>query len=126
VLADTVVDGVPLPAGSTVSAASLGLHTHPSWWTNPHLFDPDRFAPDRAEDKVHSHLFVPFGGGAHLCIGNHLGELMAKIVVVRVLRRFHLAADPLDRVPFRPVPIPKPARPLLIDMHAHEGRRVPA
>lgn len=122
VLADTAIGGWEVPAGATVSAASLGLHVHPDWWTDPYAFDPDRFGPDRAEDKAHSHLFVPFGGGAHLCIGNHLAELMAKIVVVRLLGRHRLAADPADRVPFRPVPIPKPARPLLVNLHARADR----
>lgn len=116
VLADTVIGGVPVRAGSTVTAASLGLHVHPDWWSDPYAFDPDRFSPERAEDRAHSHLFVPFGGGAHLCIGNHLAEIMAKVVVVRLLTGHRLSADPGEVAAFRPVPIPRPARPLLVDV----------
>jgi cytochrome P450 len=82
---DVVIDGVPLPAGTAVGAASMTLHRHPRWWTEPDAFDPDRFAPERAEHKQHSHLYVPFGGGAHLCIGNHFAEVVVKAVVVRLL-----------------------------------------
>ena len=116
VLADTTIGGRPVPAGATVSTASLGLHVHPDWWSDPLAFDPDRFAPDRAEDKAHSHLFVPFGGGAHLCIGNHLAEVMAKVVVVRLLAGHTLTADPGEVVAFRPVPIPRPRRTLVLDI----------
>lgn len=124
VFADTTIGGWEVPAGATVTTASLGLHVHPDWWSDPHAFDPDRFAPERAEDRAHSHLFVPFGGGAHLCIGNHLAELMAKIVAVRLLRRHRLVGDPEARVPFRPVPIPKPVRPLLLDVRPRGDRVV--
>ena len=31
---------------------------------------PERFAPARAEDERHTHSWVPFGGGPHLCIGS--------------------------------------------------------
>ena len=121
VMADTTIGGTPVPAGSLISAASLGLHVHPEWWTDPQVFDPDRFGPARAEDKAHSHLFVPFGGGAHLCIGNHLAEIMAKVVVVRLLAGHRIGADPGRPVVFTPVPIPRPARPLILDVRAISG-----
>ncbi len=108
VLADTEVAGVPLPAGSVVTLASLGLHRHPDWWTNPDAFDPMRFAPGRAEDRAHSHLYVPFGGGAHICIGNHLAELMTKAVMAAVLAEHRVRARPGQRMEMAAVPIPKP------------------
>lgn len=111
---DVVIDGVPVPAGTGVAAASMTLHRHPDWWSEPDRFDPDRFAAGRAEHTAHSHLFVPFGGGAHLCIGNHVAELITKAVVARVLSRHRVSADPAAGVVFRPVPIPRPRGPLLL------------
>jgi cytochrome P450 len=108
VLADTEIDGVPVPAGTMITAASLGLHRHPAWWTAPSTFDPDRFAPDRAEDRRHSHSYVPFGGGAHLCIGNHFAELVVKAVLARLLAQHRVAARPGQTVFVQAVPIPKP------------------
>jgi len=114
VLADVEITGVRVPAGHGVNVSSLALHRHPDWWTRPAAFDPDRFAPGREEHKQHSHLFVPFGGGAHLCIGNHVAEVMVKAIVARLLAGRRVTADPAAGVVIRPVPIPKPRGPMLL------------
>jgi cytochrome P450 len=116
VLRDTEVAGIPLPAGSNVTLASLGLHRHPEWWTAPDEFDPMRFAPERAEDRAHSHLYVPFGGGAHICLGNHLAELMTKAVMAAVLAEHRVRARPGQRMEMAAVPIPKPKGQLLLQL----------
>ena len=108
VLRDTEIAGVPLRAGQMVTLASLGLHRHPDWWTAPDVFDPQRFAPERAEDRAHSHLYVPFGGGAHICLGNHLAELMTKAVTAAVLAEHRVRARRGQTMEMAAVPIPKP------------------
>ena len=108
VLRDTEIAGVPLRAGQMVTLASLGLHRHPDWWTAPDVFDPQRFAPERAEDRAHSHLYVPFGGGAHICLGNHLAELMTKAVTAAVLAEHRVRAHRGQTMEMAAVPIPKP------------------
>ncbi|HEX6888800.1 MAG TPA: cytochrome P450 [Candidatus Nanopelagicales bacterium] len=108
VVRDCEVDGVPLRGGQMIALASLGLHRHPAWWTEPDRFDPQRFAPDRAEDRQHSHLYVPFGGGAHICLGNHLAELMTKAVMAAVLAEHRVTARAGQRMEMAAVPIPKP------------------
>lgn len=114
VLRDTEIDGWEVPAGSMVTASSLALHRHPGWWSGPDAFDPDRFSPERAEDRAHSHLYVPFGGGAHLCIGNHLAELMTKAVVAQVFTTHRVEARSDQRVTMQPVPIPRPRQRLVL------------
>jgi cytochrome P450 len=108
VLRDCEVAGVPLRAGQMITLASLGLHRHPDWWREPDAFDPERFGPGRAEDRAHSHLYVPFGGGAHLCLGNHLAELMTKAVIAAVLAEHRVWARPGQHMEMAAVPIPKP------------------
>jgi cytochrome P450 len=116
VLRDTEVAGVPLRAGQMVALASLALHRHPDWWTSPEEFDPMRFAPERAEDRAHSHLYVPFGGGAHICLGNHLAELMTKAVMVAVLAEHRVRAKPGQKMEMAAIPIPKPKGQLLLQL----------
>jgi cytochrome P450 len=116
VLRECEVAGVPLPAGSMVTLSSLGLHRHPDWWTRPDDFDPERFAPERAEDRAHSHLYVPFGGGAHICLGNHLAELMTKAVMAAVLVEHRVTARPGQRMEMAAVPIPKPRGGLVLTL----------
>ena len=48
------------------------------WWTDPQRFNPDRFSEARAEDKKHKGLFLPFGAGAHACIGLQLATAEVK------------------------------------------------
>lgn len=114
VLRDTEIDGWAVPSGTMVTASSLALHRHPAWWTRPDSFDPDRFSPDRAEDRAHSHVYVPFGGGAHLCIGNHLAELMTKAVVAQMFAAHRVEARSGQRLTMQPVPIPRPRRRLVL------------
>lgn len=63
--------------------------------TEPEKFDPERFSPERAEDKKHPGIFMPFGAGAHACIGMQLANMEMKQFWHRMLRtcRFRLAKD---------------------------------
>ena len=45
----------------------------------PDRFDPDRFSPERAEDQRHTHSWVPFGGGSHMCLYTRADELVPRI-----------------------------------------------
>lgn len=115
-LRDCEIDGWAIPAGAGVAVPSLLLHRHPDWWTDPDRFDPDRFSPGREEHRRHTHLYVPFGGGAHTCLGNHFAGLMTKAMLARVLTARRFAATPGQKVFISSVPIPKPrgGLPLLV------------
>jgi cytochrome P450 len=59
-----------------------------AWWSDPHSFDPDRFA--REEHKQHSFLWAPFGGGAHKCIGLHFADMLFKCTLAELLQRYRI------------------------------------
>jgi cytochrome P450 len=51
--------------------------------------NPDQFIPERFLDKLpHSHAFIPFGGGARICIGAQLAMLEATVVLQRLCERY--------------------------------------
>ncbi len=58
------------------------------WWPDPFRWDPERFTPARAEDERHTHSWVPFGGGPHLCIGLRFAEVQVKAIMHQMLRRY--------------------------------------
>jgi cytochrome P450 len=94
-----------LPAG-TMTLPMLGpLLQHPKWWQKPDVFDPERFSPARAEHKQHRAIYLPFGAGAHACIGAQLAEVEAKVFFHQLLSkvRFRLADDQKVRHQFRPL-----------------------
>ncbi|MET7426790.1 cytochrome P450 [Dactylosporangium sp. NPDC005555] len=80
-----VIDGVPIRAGATVLVSPYVMHRLPSVWPDPHRFDPDRFGP--SAPRRHRYVFLPFGGGPHQCLGNHLFTAEAQLVVAAVLSR---------------------------------------
>ncbi|HVZ34686.1 MAG TPA: cytochrome P450 [Polyangiaceae bacterium] len=58
--------------------------------------EPDRFLPDRWLDlTVPSDTYIPFGLGAHACIGGSFAQLQMTIVLAELLRayQFSLASD---------------------------------
>jgi cytochrome P450 len=85
-LADTSIQGRFVPADTMVAVAPLINHYWPGLWSAPHTFDPDRFSDARREDKSHRLAFMPFGAGAHKCIGMHFATIVVKVLLHHLLR----------------------------------------
>jgi cytochrome P450 len=85
---DTEILGHFIPAGTLVSLSPSSCHLSPEHWSNPREFDPERFSQGRREDKSHRFAWIPFGGGAHKCIGLHFGTLEVKALLHEMLRTF--------------------------------------
>ncbi|MCA9608094.1 MAG: cytochrome P450 [Myxococcales bacterium] len=96
------------PAQTHVSVVPDFTHHDPRIWSQPWRFDPDRFGPERAEHKRHPFAFVPFGGGAHLCIGKAFAYMLAKIFLHQLVLRYRLHVPATYAYRPEPVPIPKP------------------
>lgn len=110
--------GVEVPANSALAVSSLVTHRLPEFWREPARFDPDRFLPSRAEHSAHSHLYYPFGGGAHVCIGMHFARVQVKAILCELLQRYRIRAPgPLPKQRFLAVPIahPRDGLPVILD-----------
>ena len=100
--------GYEIP-GDTYLSVNPGLVARdPALWSDPLTFDPDRFGPDRAEDKRHRFAWSPFGGGVHKCLGLHFAMLQARAFTFQFLRRFRVSPAGEGEPRWRVVPIPKP------------------
>ena len=112
------LDGHRIPAHTNVSVAPTYTHHMAEWWPEPERFDPDRFSAERAEHKKHSFAFMPFGGGAHKCIGLHFAGLQGKCFLFQLLlkRRVGMPADYAKRVKYVEVPFPHPTEGLPIEL----------
>lgn len=60
-------NGVTIPAGDTVFGCPANSMRVPEAFSNPDTYDPDRFMPDRAEDKKKPYTFIGFGCVSSLC-----------------------------------------------------------
>jgi cytochrome P450 len=100
-----------VPPGTIVSIDAWGLHHDPQRHRDPEEFRPERFLGEAPE----AYTWLPFGGGAHRCIGAGMAELEMKVAFATMLRRATLT--PADRE------LPPVARRGLV-MVPHGGGRV--
>ncbi len=84
-LRDTVIDGYRIPEGAIVASSPYQNHFLDEIWPNPTKFDPERFGPERREDKVHRLAFEPFGAGVHKCIGMHFAGMQVRAIFHQLL-----------------------------------------
>lgn len=105
---DVVYKDTLIPKGSMVVVSPFFTHYMPEYWKNPNQFDPDRFSEERREDKVHPCAWVPFGGGAHMCIGLHFADLQVKAILHQMLLRFKWSVDPGYNMPVDMTSLPVP------------------
>ncbi|RIK94721.1 MAG: cytochrome P450 [Proteobacteria bacterium] len=106
--ADFAFEGRRVPAGSMVVVAPIHTHHMPEWFRAPYLFDPERFAPGRAEDQRHTHAWIPFGGGPHHCLGLRFAETQVKAIMHQLLLRYRWSVPDGYRMPVQQAPISKP------------------
>ncbi|GAA2360027.1 hypothetical protein GCM10009854_43740 [Saccharopolyspora halophila] len=105
---DTAVLGHHIPAGTMVSVSPHLNHFSAEHWTDPFAFDPERFAEPRREYKSHRLAWIPFGGGAHKCIGLHFGTLEVKLLLHEMLRNYTWTVAPGYEVKWDYVSLPVP------------------
>lgn len=85
-LEDFSIHGVNIKKGTFLFLLPTFTHRMPEYWSNPKQFDPYRFSPERAEDKKDFFQYVPFGGGAHKCLGLHFAQVQAKMFLFHLLK----------------------------------------
>lgn len=105
---DTEVLGHYIPEQTMIAITPHFTHHMPEYWPNPELFDPERFAEHRREDKIHRYAWQPFGGGVHKCLGMHLSVAEIKTVMHHMLQRYEWSVDPEYRTPMNYTSLPYP------------------
>jgi cytochrome P450 len=87
------VCGVHIPRGAHVAYSPYIMGRNPTLFPDPARFNPDRWSPQEA-GSVPRHAFVPFGAGAHRCIGDSLAVMIAKVTIAVVCARWELTPLP--------------------------------
>jgi sterol 14-demethylase len=85
-----------LPERSMIAFSPYLLQRDPSVYTDPDVFDPDRFlagprGPAKAPSVSH---YLPYGRGIHTCLGRHLARQEIMLGVARLLRDFEVELAP--------------------------------
>ncbi len=108
-IADTDILGYYVPQGTLVMVGAYPMMRTDDYWADPDVFDPERFAADRREDKSHRLAWAPFGGGAHKCIGLYFGGMTVKAVLHQMLLQYRWSVRPDYQVPLVAGTGPMPA-----------------
>ena len=106
---DTEVLGHHIPSGTLVLVSPWFNHYFEGYWSRPERFDPMRFTEPRREDRTHRMAWMPFGGGAHQCIGMHFGAFEVKALLHEMLRSYRWSVDPGYEMPLDTTSLPRPA-----------------
>ena len=116
---DTEFAGCFIPKGTMVNVSPYFTHYMEELWPDPFRFDPNRFSDGRREDKVHAYAWVPFGGGAHKCIGLHFAELQVKAILHQVVLKYRWNVAPGYEMPIDATSLPVPADGLPVTLQAN-------
>ena len=100
-IADDVVAGEPVRAGTQIWISPWVMHRHRKFWDNPTAFVPDRFA-GKLSPWTSIGAFLPFGAGPRICIGATFAIAEAQIMLATLLSRFRVTLEDASR-PVMPV-----------------------
>jgi len=89
VVGPATVAGKRLSKGDLVNLVAVAMHRNPDIWPEPDKFDPDRFLPDAVRAR-HRFAYLPFGGGATMCIGWKFALLEATVLLHRIMQSFEV------------------------------------
>jgi cytochrome P450 len=104
---DFTFKGYAIPAGTGIGVNPMFTHHMPEVWPEPERFDPLRFTED-AQRARHRFAWIPFGGGAHMCLGLHFAYMQAKCFARHFLQNIEVSFAPGYRPSWQVWPIPKP------------------
>ena len=116
-LRDFSFKGFAIPAGTGIGVNPMFTHHMPEVWPEPARFDPLRFT-EEAQRARHRFAWVPFGGGAHMCIGLHFAYMQAKCFARHFLQNIEVSFEPGYQPNWQVWPIPKPRDGLKVRLKA--------
>ena len=91
---ETLLGKYRVPKNSVMVVLRDKVHTDPANWTDPELFDPDRWLPERMA-TITPGSYLPFGAGIRACIGQGFAHMEAMTFLSSLLRAatFHLDGE---------------------------------
>ncbi|VDI72211.1 Hypothetical predicted protein [Mytilus galloprovincialis] len=76
---------------SDVIIFTWGIHRSPYHWKDSKVFKPFRFL---GMESLQSNMYIPFGAGSRVCIGQHLAWIELRLVIANLLHEFRFSKNP--------------------------------
>ena len=100
-LEDVEIGGYTIPQGSTVFVSPYVMHHLPQYFDEPEAFKPERFTPE-FEKSLPKFAYMPFGGGARVCIGNAFAMMEAQLILATIAQKYRLILAQTEPVRYKP------------------------
>lgn len=84
------VGGYHVPKGWATIISPPVSHRLPEVFAEPDTYDPERFSPQRAEDRNALYSLAGFGGGTHKCPGMNFAHNLMKVIFSQLLQQYTL------------------------------------
>lgn len=86
---DITLGGFSLPSGILVSVPVMLVHyDEETWGSDAKKFNPDRFSEGIAKATKNQVIYLPFGWGPRICLGQNFALLEAKVALAMILKKF--------------------------------------
>nr|AAZ39643.1 cytochrome P450 monooxygenase [Petunia x hybrida] len=93
--ADMKFGDIYIPKGLNIWLLATMLHTDKKiWGPDANEFNPDRFENGVAGACTHPYLYMPFGAGVRVCVGQNFALLELKILISLLLSHFSFSLSP--------------------------------
>jgi cytochrome P450 len=101
-------NGYRIPKDWTIQYQIAQTHQDKEIYSDSDRFDPDRFSPQRAEDKQQSFAYIPFGGGLRECLGKEFARLEMRLFAAKLLQNYQWELLPNQNLELVTIPTPHP------------------
>ena len=106
--------GHRIDVGSQLLIGQTVTHFLPEFFPDPHKFDIERYAPERAEHRQ-QFKYAPFGLGEHRCLGSGFAESLIMLTIATIVRHADpVLANPKYKLKTKSIPTLRPDSGFLI------------
>nr|CAD7611020.1 unnamed protein product [Timema genevievae] len=84
--------GYTVEKGTVVFLNNYELNIGEQYWSNPQLFQPERFL-SKEGNVTKPEYFIPFSTGKRMCIGQRLVQGFSFILLASIIQHFDVSAD---------------------------------
>ncbi|XVE68644.1 hypothetical protein DITRI_Ditri09bG0085200 [Diplodiscus trichospermus] len=97
-LEDMNFGGINVPKGVNIWVLGATLNQDPNiWGPDADKFNPERFSNGISGACKHPHVYMPFGTGPHICLGQYFAMTELKILLSLILSNFTFNLSPKYR-----------------------------
>ena len=101
----TKLGNITFSENSSVSIMLHSLNFSKSNWPDPMRFRPERFLARLNDPKNNNFGLLPFGGGAHKCIGLHFSRWLTISILHKVYQRYEIYSVERYKTKYRQYPM---------------------